>query len=666
MQVEVYINGEQVDTDSGTKIAETRQINDFFEIRDRQTSYTNTFKLPKTERNIMLFGGMGIVTSTSIAPYKIHSVDIFREGIQTISQGIGYFKATTESFNLYCYNDNINLFDRLGDKTIADLDLTYLNHDLNIETWISSFKRSDYTYALADYGKLDNNTVEINYQAPSLFVKFLWDKIFNSNGFKYQYVGRTGRIDFNPFETEEWKELAITIDEGLPTDLEDIDPVEKLEVFKQKTSDYKAQTVNYFGIPIVVQSLPGKITEYVRFGTTFDPDGMHLSNNGSQYNRSRIRIKDSGFYKIKMNGIFNNLQTENVGMYIEKDGVNLFTVKDDFPLEQSNFSIDQKLYLRAGDEFFVKVVSGPSENRSYYSYDINLQLFLDNSVTAINFSSYLSKIKQKDFIKDVCNFFGLIFRRNGESYEFISFEELLDPLAIGPLDDFEDWSDKLDSVLEENTNLGGYAKNNRFTYRYDDIGETYADGLIKVDDQTLDAETSLVNRLYKAPDNSTVSINNLRLNLCRLYEKNLDDDGTVKNVKPKKGDPYFFRVSRQEMSVKYKVNGASGSNTYNGTVPLMTFGGLDWNNVLPNRYAAFGNMINYGKKYTVNLNLNVLDIHNMDFFKLKYIKQLGRLFYVNKIQSFTGEGLTKTEIIQLRPVEKRGAFSDDFGNDFDN
>ena len=276
------------------------------------------------------------------------------------------------------------------------------------------------------------------------------------------------------------------IDEGLPTDLEDVDPVRKLEISKINTSDFTARTVNVFGNSIVVQRLPEEITEYIRFRSDFDVDGMHQFSNSSQYNRSRIRIQENGFYKIDITGIFYNLQTDNASIYVEKDGVNLFTIAEDLPDEQSDFGISEKIYLRAGDELLVKVVTVPIDQglRSNYSYDFNIAIDLDNSVTAVNFSSYLSKISQKDFIKDTINFLGLMFRRKGNNYEFISYEELLDPLAVyagtgdllgGTLASeyiYEDWSDKFDSVVSDDSKIGDYAKINRFLYRYDNSGDT--------------------------------------------------------------------------------------------------------------------------------------------------------------------------------------------------
>lgn len=671
MQVEIYINEEKLDTDAKTKIAETRQINDFFDIRDRQTSYTPTFKLPLTDRNKKLLGAMSIAGNTSLAPYRIHKVSVYREGIQTISEGIGYFKPTTDYFNMYVYNDNINLFDTIGDKSLADLNLTPLNHNLNIESWLNSFSRKDYIYPVADYGKLDGNTIEVNYQVPALFVKYLWNKIFNENGYEYKYVGRGNQQDYNPFVTDEWEQTAISIDEGFPTQKESVDPVKKLELFKNQTSQYKGKTVNYFGNEIVVQALTGEVNEYIRFGSVFDEEGLHQFSSSAQYNRSRIRIKESGFYKINVNGDFYNLVTENASMYIEKDGYNLFAIKEDLPENQSSVGFSQKIYLREGDELFVKVTTLPKDHESYYSYDITFELWLDNTVTAVNFSSYLSKIKQKDFIKDVMHFYGLMCRRKRNTYEFISFEELLDPLAVYVNYDaiennavYDDWSHKFHRVVEENTKVGNYAKNNLFKYRYDNPENTFADAVIKVDDDTLITEKTLIQRPYRAPDNSTTAISNSFLKECIFYEKQYNDDGSLKAVKPRKTSPFFFKVESRNATVSYKLSGAVGSSDYTGVIPFMSFEGLDFNNVLPNRYTAFANMINYGKKIKVELYLSVLDIHNLDFFRLKYIKQLGALYYLSKPIKFTESGLTKAELIKIKAIEKRGEFSDDFNSDF--
>ncbi len=670
MPVEIFIDENRMDTDASTTISETKQVNDFFEIGNGQTSYTNSFKIPKSERNKMLLGMMGFAGHTSLAAYRIHKVSVYRDGIQTIADGIGYFKETSDKYSVYVYSENIDLFDTIASKSLADLNTTSLNHILNVSNWVASFVRKDYTYAIADYGKTEGETIEVNYQLPCLYVSYLGNKIVNEAGYKWKYVGRGGRNDYNPFINSDWSQLAITIDEGFEAEKESVNPIKKMTISKDKTSQFNTSTINTLGNSVTVQELTGVITEYIRFKTDTDPTNIHLFSQSSQYNRSRIRIKESGFYKIIVNGEFYNLNTENVSMYIEKDAYNLFTIKDGFDDQQSAIGFESKLYLRAGEELFVKIESKPNENESHYSYNIAFDLWLDNSVKSVNFSSYLSKIKQKDFIKDILNYYGLIYRRKGDTYELMSLEELLDPLAqyldydpysTGAVAD--DWSNKFHRVLSNDSKVGNYARNNYFKYKYDNSENTFADSSIRIDDDTLDADKTVVQRPYRAPDISTLASG---LRRCGFYSKEYNDDGSLKSVKSNKLDPYFFKVVNSTKRFDYKLAGAEGKNTYTGTYPLMSFEDLDFNNVLPNRYAALSNTLNYGEKITAEMFLTVLDIHTLDFFKLKYIKQLGRMYYLNKVVSFTGTGLTKVELIKVRTLEKLGQFSDDFSDDFNN
>lgn len=670
MQVEIYINEEKLDTDVSTKIAETKQVNDFFEIKDRQTSRTNSFSFPKTERNKMLLGMMSFPGNTSLDPYRIHKVSIYRDGIQTVSNGIGYFKDTDDRYNIYVYSQNINLFDNISDKSIADLNLTSLNHTLSTSNWLASFNRNDYTYPIADYGKLDGNIVEINYQIPALYLKFLWNKMFQEAGFKWKYKGRGDREDYNPFLSDEWNELAISIDEGFPKQTESVNAVLKLELEKAKTSQYLGETITFLGQTYVVQALTGEISEYIKFSTKTDVDGIHSPSSSSNYNRSRIRIKESGFYKLSITGSFFNLITESAAIFVEKGGSNLFTINDDFPQEQSSIGFTNRLYLKAGEEVFVKVVTTPKNNESYYSFDVNLSMWLDNSVVAVNFSSYLSKIKQKTLFKDIIHHFGLMYYRKNDTYYFMSFEELLNPLATYSNYDamadntvYDDWSDKFHRVVSESTKIGNYARSNYFRYKYDSSVDDYADAALRIDDDTLESESTLLQRPYKAPERSGINIG-AQLRKCFFYEKSYEDDGRLKEVKPLKSDPYFFRIIKKNGSFNHKLANTDSASTYSGEYPLMSFDELDFNNLIPKRYSAFFNTINYGKKITVELFLTILDIHTLDFTRLKYIKQLGQLYYVNKVTNFTGTGITKVELIQVRSIEKLGQFSDDFNNDF--
>ncbi|GLB53043.1 hypothetical protein NBRC110019_20830 [Neptunitalea chrysea] len=674
MQVEVFFDEQRLDIDDSTKISESKQVNDFFDIVDRQTSYTNTFKLPKTERNRKIFGGHAIPGTTSLVPYRLHKVSIYRDGLPTVLDGTGYLKQTTNSYNLYVYSDVVNLFDTVADKKLANLNLAMYNHTLKQETFLSSFDNTEgYIYPIADYGKLDNGVVEWNYTVPAMYVKSLWNRIFQEAGFTYEYKGRVPAVDnpFNPFITAEWDELAITINEGFSNDLDSNAEEHILQLYRSGTVERSQLTyVNIFGVRVVVQKLDGDVTDYLKFTTEIDSKGVHRVANSQQYNRSRIRIKEDGFYKLNITGQLYNSFTEGLSMYVEKNGINLLTVIEGVTDDVSDLSLSERLYLKEGDELFLKIVATSKEHEILYTYTINLDLYTDNMTVAVNFSSYFDDISQKEFIKDIMWQFGLLCRRKGTVYEFISVEELLSPMAyysgytVAPQEIYVDWSDKLHSVVSLDTQLGSYAKSNVFLYQYTDSNATFANGRIKVDDDTLDAEKELIQRIYNAPASTTTLYNDYRLRSIPLYQKEYEDDGTLKEVKKVKLKSFLIRVQKSEGILKYKQSDADNYYSINRELPYATFTELDWNFIIPERYAAFGNMLNYGQKYTVNLLINVSDINQLDFFKLVYIKQLGSLFYINKISNYTGEGFTKAELIRVRSTERLSQFSDDFSADF--
>ena len=673
MGVELFLNNERLDVDLSTKVSETKQVNDFFEISDRQTSYTNSFKLPKTERNKRLFGGHGIPGTTALAPYRLHRISVYRDGLPTVVNGLAYIKSVTDYYNVHIYSDNIDLFDTIGDKKLADLNLSAYSHTLTANQWINSFQHENgYIYAMADYGKVDTNAIEWNYTVPSVFIRTLWNKIFEEAGFTYAYTGRVGAAVnlFNPFITDEWKELAITLDEGFDNNLDGASELQ-LEMSKSGYVEVEEAIINNNGQNITINELDGFVTEYLRFSNIIaDPHNLHQISNTQQYQRSRIKIQNNGFYKIDVTGYFQNLQTEGISVYIERNGINLLTIEEGFTDDEGNFGGNHRIYLNQNDELLIKVVSIASENKVFYTYDINCKLYTDNVDIAVNLNSYFSSISQKEFLKDVMRHFGLICRRNGTSYEFMAIEELLTPnIAYNgfdlPAEDiYVDWSKKYNNTTQLDTVIGRYTKRNLLQYQYEDSNNNFADSVITVDDHTLDDEAVLLQRIYAAPENSTTFLNNNLLKYCPVYQKVLNDDGSLKEIKKRKTKPYLVRILKSNTTINYKESGADYVYQYTGMIPFVTFEGLDWASIVPNRYAAFTNMLNYGKKYTVNVLLNIIDVHRLDFFKLIYIKQLGGLFYLNKISNFSGSTITKAELIQVRSIERLGQFADDCNNDF--
>jgi hypothetical protein len=71
------------------------------------------------------------------------------------------------------------------------------------------------------------------------------------------------------------------------------------------------------------------------------------------------------------------------------------------------------------------------------------------------------------------------------------------------------------------------------------------------------------------------------------------------------------------------------------------------NSMLPDNYTALTRVLNQSRKLTLLFKLTELDMYNLDHFIPVYLSQFAAYFYVNKVLNWTGEGLTKVELIRI-------------------
>lgn len=659
MEVEVYLNGYRLDTNSDTQISETKQINDFFEIQDRQSSYSNNFTVPGTPTNRKVFKMLGLVGSVSTTPYRLANIEVRRKGIPTISGGFAKVSETSNGYKINSYDGTIDLYKIIGSKKISELDFSDLgSHQLDEQIWKDSFNNTfqdGYIYALADYGNAENSSINYTFQVPSLFVKYLWNKIFSEAGFSYEYIG-----ELDIFESDEFEEMIITLDNGVYQPIEDDDLQGLvLEMEKQKQTNLQAETYTFLGNLIVTQALQFGTVEYVKFNLVTDTQGLINSSFSNQYNKTRIVISQASFYKFDVSGFVFNEATTGLALYIERNGNVLFTVSDEFAQGNNDIDFSELVFLEEGDQIEVKFISDPDDLILRYNYNLNVKLFENSDGLIVNFNSFLTSITQKDFIKDVMHHFGLLQQRKDLTYQFLRIEELLTDY-----DNAENWSSRFSERESEKYSIGSYARKNHLKYKYLNENDRYANAIIQIDDDTIQDETDIIERLYNAPSNSVVYINTKRLRLCQLYEKSFEDDGSLKEIKSKKTNPFLMRIERNTGSFEYNPEGSDTTTTFTGTYPVGTFYNFDMNEIVANHYTAFSNMISLAKKNDSNLFLSVIDIYQLDFLRLKFIKQLGGFFYLNKVQGFTGEKKTKTELIHVKSIVELGEYNDDYGYDY--
>ena len=119
--IQVYIDNNEIQVLNSKGIYPSFQLNNVAKLDDRQTSYTNIFKAPKTPPNIKALSGYGLGVYTRI-PYKKHVARIFENGIEIIKEGIAEISEYDDRFYKIKINGaEKNFFNKITGLTLKDV-----------------------------------------------------------------------------------------------------------------------------------------------------------------------------------------------------------------------------------------------------------------------------------------------------------------------------------------------------------------------------------------------------------------------------------------------------------------------------------------------------------------------------------------------------------------
>ena len=634
-EVRLYLDGELVDIDPETEIVETKQINNLFELRDRQSSFTNVLTFLLTNETSKELNRVGNSYNTSIKPFRFLNAEVYRGGTPTITDGkfiiksiIGKKKVTGNIID-----GLVSLFDEIGSKSLSSLNFSGLNHTFLKDTIINSFShewQDGYIYSIADYGLFNPDLVDLNYQSPCLYIKWIFEQIFIDSGFSYTYRGSE-----NPLDSDEFKSKAITMNKGIILQKSSATP----HVPEKRLELSAIETINELG------------RKYIRMVEVFDPYHYHQITSSSSNNQSLILPTENNYYKIVIEGDL----VGNAKIVIELDDNKLNTITP-----QIGFSKEIPIYLSVNSKLKIY-----SEGDYGYSYSFTVKMYTDNGSNYINFNSFLTNIKQADFLKSILQMYGLMFQRKKgtTNYELIRVEDLFQNRL-----DAQDFSNKFHkSSLNSETvtfRIGDYSQINELRYLYDDDGATFSNGTFFIDDQTLTKKRTLLTLPYKSPKFSGETFNDEYVYETTVFDVRRNEDGSIKEVKPKDTNPYIINILKKTGSISYFDEAGVQTNLFT-TLPISNFTDLNLNILLSENYSSFVRTINKGKLYVVELELTAKDVYDFDFFKLIYLEQAQRYFYCNKIITFKENKVTRVELIEVDTSRQvTGEYSDDYSRDY--
>jgi hypothetical protein len=231
----IILNNTDVDLIEDVAMPLNYAIADIRNPEKKNTNYSKTITLPGTANNNTLFGNLFstnvLVNSSgdtnytpSFNPNKKAQVYVFWDGEQIFT---GYLKLdrikVTEDYKVdyevTLYGKLKDLFLSLGERTLADLDLSRYNHPytqaVQNASWddyihkdggTTAFNNGDgYVYPMADYALNNDIDYKVEHLFPSIYYKTIIREIVNQAGFAF---------DGDIFDNNDFKSLAVAYGGG--------------------------------------------------------------------------------------------------------------------------------------------------------------------------------------------------------------------------------------------------------------------------------------------------------------------------------------------------------------------------------------------------------------------------------------------------------------------
>ena len=575
------------------------QVNDIAEIKDRNADYSNNVKIPKSPTNVLTFEMLGITGTLTRLPYTKVDVKYVVDGIELISDGKGIIKNTNKYYNLIIYDGNISMFELIGDARMNELDFSSYNHTLTQTIFTDSFTNTDgYIYALAEFF-LDStffSVIDIDLTSPSLFMHTLFSNIFTEKGYTI-----SGAI----LTDTDFKSRLISMNNGY-----DRFTTEN-KTFKQVLISNQFESESYGTTPTNATFLIDTYTAVTTVTHTINVNG-------------KINVQAGSDYEIVF--FVNN---------VRKDAV-------DVPVLNTAFQLDHNIQLSIGDVLEIHVGANSTivvtTEKIQFDTDWTHTIYENNLSITIDFALLMGEMKQIDFVKDVMQRFGMMFKKtkNDLNFEFTTMKTVLTDKAGS-----ENWTDKNPRFINERYKPS-YAQVNFLKYKYNDDSDAntelvYADGEIVIPNVNLDFSKTLFTSVFKASTFTNSGFWTLSHWITKENEIIINEDGLG-----------VFKQIDSGGSFQFRFNGDSGgSSPFTGTFPLLNFDSLFYSKEIANWYKEFESMLSDFKFLTLEMNLSVVDIYEIDFFKLKYFKQFSQYYYLNKVISFRKGKNTRVELIQI-------------------
>lgn len=575
---ELYIDGQKADL-SDTGISLTYQSTIFSELSKIVSNYSYTIKLPKTDWNIKLIEGAIYPSSNSRYPYLVHSGMILRDGVRIVDKANVVILKIAEEIELsLTWGTSTDLSQLITDgATIKDLDwdeTIEIGDNIGTEeTPIISWGYDDDSYRYFNHPVIHmyqifekirdkyNISIQVNGNVSQMANRLMIPLTSNNGTDKNNQLFRTSADVAIDMELVEFDSVIPIFVVGNPdTPYYFVDGIKGGDqpsiVVKAKDEPIKVN-LEISNMVVDVQTLLSYTDFYISFGE-------------SKLYAESYEDLGSNVKRLHFNG---TISSETDQMVIIRTGVS-----SDFQYYQFQTG---RLTFTPEVEYF--------KDGAFYPYADNIP-----------------DIKITDVIKTVKTMFGLYARVENEVIYLEPYDNIYD------LSQAEDWSERMIYYVSGKCDIDFHtdlAQRNTFSYKNDEVNNAENDGVIVINDKTLDSDKEAFKSEFEASEN--VFYLGFQSASIPIYTK--DDEGKTEynDVNP--------RILAQAGQLPNRVVG--------------TFEGLQWPNLINKYYQRYIDMMTDAKYVTVDMIITPIELKEVNLYRPIYLKQYGCYFAITEIKT---------------------------------
>ena len=660
----------------------TKQFTDIQDVNSPKGSFSQSFRVPATGTNAVVFDNFQDVNSQGDFNSKRKLKAEIESDTLPIIRGYIQFKAcyiesNFPEYEIVFFGEASNLFKEIGDSKLTDLDLSAFNHDLDysnvVDSWAGSLLSGSIRYGLMDKGRNwaqdgTGNPINSGYPirvgdwTPYIRIKDVVDTIFSDAGFTYTSA-------FLDAQT-----LAYTpLFNGSST------PVSAVEASSQDFNVGVTSTENVTAVG------------FYQFNTL--SDSGNFFDNGDDYT-----IGADDYWTAPYDGIFvfqgwvngdGIDEGETIRLRVTEDSAVVYLSNDIDTGTGTTFGSSYEFGINATEgsqyRFGVRVYQGlqgaPNINFFGTSTPDNLggcgwritSVFAAAAGFEVDIAANCPDIKQKDYLIGLQKMFNLVFVPDNNNPLNLIIEPFEDYIGTGNTLDWTNLIDYSKSVkIEPTSDIQKREYEWTFTEDKDVVNQFYKDnadriyGRYKIEDTENDFSTDKLEiknpfgaypcayingtnivihksidangQIIKEPKCKVVLWGGLQ-DCVPLVARNNDTDSNVVITQY----PYLGHYSIPEAGV-----GETDFN-YGSETPLHVINGNPNDNLYNVYWRTFVNSLysSESRKLTAFFSLDVVDYYNLKFSDLVFIKDAyWRILKINSFQPNTDD-LTQVELIKI-------------------